>query len=184
MLDFDETLMKAETMDEVKKLKVWMFQEQVKIQAKKDELNELSHELAAEKRILEKERNALRRKIEAENKRFQDNELLVAKKLKIIENAFHQLSVDRKVLECERLNLEYEKRNFLQQKANAKAVKEQIHSYEGVLFFQGVDNELALRKRYKELLKIYHPDNRCGDTSTLLRIQEEYDSMRKQYYEV
>ena len=43
MRDFDERLMKAETPDEVKKLKLWMFQEQVKIQAKKDELDELSH---------------------------------------------------------------------------------------------------------------------------------------------
>ena len=184
MLDFDETLTKAETMEEVKKLKVWMFQEQVKIQAKRDELNELSHELTEERRLLEKERNALKRKIEAENKRFQDNELLVAKKLKIIENAFQQISVDRKVLECERLNLEYEKRNFMQQKANAKVVREQMHSYEDVMFFQGIDNELALRKRYKELLKIYHPDNRCGDTNTLLRIQTEYDHMKKQYYEI
>ena len=30
MRDFDERLMKAETSDEVKKLKLWMFQEQVK----------------------------------------------------------------------------------------------------------------------------------------------------------
>ena len=49
MRDFDERLMKAETSDEVKKLKLWMFQEQVKIQAKKDELDELSHKLQEEK---------------------------------------------------------------------------------------------------------------------------------------
>lgn len=184
MFDFDEKLAQAETMDELKKMKIWLFQEQVKIQARKDELNELNQELKAERRLLDKERNALKRKIEAEKKRFQDNELLVARKLKIIENAYQQLAVDRKVLECERLNLEYEKRNFMQQKANAREVVEQMNSYEGVLFFQGVDNELALRKRYKELLKIYHPDNRCGDTTTLLRIQNEYDDMKKRYYEV
>lgn len=49
MRDFDERLMKAETPDEVKKLKLWMFQEQVKIQAKKDELDELSHKLQEER---------------------------------------------------------------------------------------------------------------------------------------
>ena len=47
-MDFDEMLTKAETMDDMKKAKVWMFQEQVRIQARKDELNEQSHKLAVE----------------------------------------------------------------------------------------------------------------------------------------
>ena len=60
MRDFDERLMKAETSDEVKKLKLWMFQEQVKIQAKKDELDELSHKLQEEKRTLERGQKCIR----------------------------------------------------------------------------------------------------------------------------
>ena len=106
MRDFDERLMKAETSDEVKKLKLWMFQEQVKIQAKKDELDELSHKLQEEKRTLERDRNALDIKIKTENKRFDQNEIFMSKKQQIIENAFRQLALDRKALECERLNLE------------------------------------------------------------------------------
>lgn len=112
MRDFDERLMKAETSDEVKKLKLWMFQEQVKIQAKKDELDELSHKLQEEKRTLERDRNALDIKIKTENKRFDQNEIFMSKKQQIIENAFRQLALDRKALECERLNLEYEKVNL------------------------------------------------------------------------
>ena len=112
MRDFDERLMKAETPDEVKKLKLWMFQEQVKIQAKKDELDELSHKLQEEKRTLERDRNALDIKIKTENKRFDQNEIFMSKKQQIIENAFRQLALDRKALECERLNLEYEKVNL------------------------------------------------------------------------
>ncbi len=56
-------------------------------------------------------------------------------------------------------------------------------AYDGTSFFRGVDSELSLRKRYKELLKIFHPDNKCGDTKTLIKIQTEYDSLRSQYYE-
>ena len=40
----------------------------------------------------------------------------------------------------------------------------ELGAYDGDKFFRGVDSELALRKRYKELLKIFHPDNKCGDT--------------------
>ena len=213
MRDFDERLMKAETSDEVKKLKLWMFQEQVKIQAKKDELDELSHKLQEEKRTVERDRNALDIKIKTENKRFDQNEIFMSKKQQIIENAFRQLALDRKALECERLNLEkgkvykvddyenhngnfwyhveYEKGKFAKQKLHSRANSDSMgagtfeNNYCGsCVFFSGVDNELALRKRYKELLKIFHPDNRCGDTKTLLLIQKEYEKMKRQYYEV
>ena len=108
MVDFDDKLMKAETSEEVRSLKLWMFQERVKIQAKKDELNELSLKLQEEKRTLERDRNALNMKIKAENKRFNDNEKFMSQKQKIIEDAFRQLALDKKTLECERLNFEYE----------------------------------------------------------------------------
>ena len=187
MRDFDERLMKAETPDEVKKLKLWMFQEQVKIQSKKDELDELSHKLQEEKRTLERDRNALDIKIKTENKRFDQNEIFMSKKQQIIENAFRQLALDRKALECERLNLEYEKGKFAKQKVHSRANSDSMgagtfeNNYCGsCVFFRGVDNELALRKRYKELLKIFHPDNRCGDTKTLLLIQKEYEKMKNE----
>lgn len=184
MLDFDEKLSKAETSDDIKKMKVWMFQEQVKIQVKKDELQDLSRELQEERRTLERERNALDVKIKAANKRFNDNEVFMAKKQKIIENAFQQLAIDRKALECERLNFEYEKSRYKRQRmSNARSTQFDSSAYDGSVFFRGVDNELALRKRYKELIKIFHPDNKCGDTKTLLRIQTEYESLRRQYEE-
>ena len=51
----------------------------------------------------------------------------------------------------------------------------------GELFFIGVESKTALKKRYKQLLKIYHPDNLCGDTETLQEINHEYDRLLKQY---
>lgn len=187
MVDFDYELMNAKNQEDLKKLKVWMFQEQVKIQAKADELLEVSRELLEEKKTLERERKELDIKIKAENKRSRDNEVLMAKKLKMIEEAYQQMALEKKALECERLNLEYEREKLRRMKASNQNVKERrttTNVYEGIVFFNGVDNQLALRKRYKELLKIFHPDNRCGDTDTLQRIQSEYDSMRKKYYEV
>lgn len=188
MVDFDDKLMKAETSEEVRNLKLWMFQERVKIQAKKDELNELSLKLQEEKRTLERDRNALNMKIKAENKRFNDNEKFMSQKQKIIEDAFRQLALDKKTLECERLNFEYEKGKYVRQRFNARKNSYDndsfdSSSYTGCIFFQGVDSELALRKRYKELLKIFHPDNKCGDTRTLLLIQKEYEKIKRQYYE-
>ena len=184
MLDFDEKLGKAETSDEIKKMKVWLFQEQVKIQVKQEELQDLSRELQEEKRTLERERNALDVKIKAANKRFNDNEVFMAKKQKIIEDAFGQLALDRKALQCERMNFEYEKSHYKRQKmSNARSTQFDSSAYDGSVFFRGVDNELALRKRYRDLLKIFHPDNMCGDTKTLLLIQTEYENLRRKYEE-
>lgn len=192
MVEFEEELQRGEdeTPDDVRKLKTWMFQEQVRIQARRDELMEFNHELMEIKQELEKEKNALSIREEALKKRFNDNEAFIAKKLKIIEDAYRQLDVDKKALECEKLNFEHERSKYRRQKMSGVGNRSNVYqyngaseAYDGTSFFRGVDSELALRKRYKELLKIFHPDNKCGDTKTLIKIQAEYDSLRSQYYE-
>jgi len=185
MLNFAEQLNRIEASEDIKQIKAWMFQEQVRIQAKQEELEELNHSLQELKKSLEAEQTALDLKEKTIKKRFDDNEAFIAKKLKIIENAYQQLAVDRKSLECERLNFEHEKNKYRRQKMSGMKVHQfDTGAYDGTSFFRGVDSELALRKRYKELLKIFHPDNKCGDTKTLLLIQTEYERLRSQYYEV
>ena len=185
VVNFDKKLINAETTDELKKMKIWLFQEQVRIQARADELQKLSRELQDLKWTLESERNALNYKEKTIKKRFNDSEVLIAKKKKIIEEAYQQLAIDKKALECERLNFEYEKNRYKKQKmaGNRNTYQYDSSSYDSTSFFRGVDSELSLRKRYKDLLKIFHPDNKCGDTKTLLLIQTEYERIRRQYYE-
>lgn len=36
-----------------------------------------------------------------------------------------------------------------------------------------------LKKRYKDLIKIYHPDNVAGDTRTVQEINKEYEKMKQ-----
>jgi hypothetical protein len=192
MFDFDKKLMSSETENDVKEVKAWMFQEQVRIQSKQDELQELNRELQDLRRRLEREKTRLDLREKSLNKRFNDNEIFIAKKQKIIEDAYQQLALDRKTLECERLNFEHEKSKYRRQKmagtrTNTNNAYQQSSdssaSYDNTSFFRGVDNELDLRKRYKELLKIFHPDNKCGDTKTLIRIQTEYENLKSRYYE-
>ena len=42
-----------------------------------------------------------------------------------------------------------------------------------------MNNELALKKRYRDLIKIFHPDNLAGDTNTIQMINEEYNEMKR-----
>ena len=50
----------------------------------------------------------------------------------------------------------------------------------GEMFFSGVSNQKALKKRYKELIKIYHPDSDAGDTATVAEINREYEDLKAQ----
>ena len=95
MLDFDEALMAAEDPDDIKKMKAWMFQEQVRIQSKRDELHELSRELQDLRRKLERDKNILDMRERTIQKRYDDNEIFIAKKQKIIEDAYQQLAIDQ-----------------------------------------------------------------------------------------
>ena len=48
-------------------------------------------------------------------------------------------------------------------------------------WFAGINNAEELKKRYRELMKIYHPDNQAGDTTAVQQIQEEYEKLLKKY---
>lgn len=50
----------------------------------------------------------------------------------------------------------------------------------GEMFFSGVSNKKDLKKRYKDLIKIYHPDGAAGDNATVAEINREYDNLKTQ----
>lgn len=58
--------------------------------------------------------------------------------------------------------------------------KGQEVEFDGELrYFAGIKDEASLKKRYHELLKMYHPDNQNGDTTIAQAIQKEYEYVRK-----
>ena len=59
-----------------------------------------------------------------------------------------------------------------------QTMAQELAEEEDMLFFRGVTHPLALKKRYKDLIKIYHPDNSCGDKWILQQINTEYDRLK------
>ena len=49
------------------------------------------------------------------------------------------------------------------------------------IYFTGVDSLESLKKRYHDLIKIYHPDNQNGDNTISQQIQKEYERLLKEY---
>ena len=51
----------------------------------------------------------------------------------------------------------------------------------GEMFFSGVGSKQSIKKRYRDLIKIYHPDNIDGDTETIQEINDEYNKLCAMY---
>lgn len=87
-----------------------------------------------------------------------------------------------KILEEELVKLAKEKQDVEWAKEqNCSMATGGQQTVKGELFFSGVRNEGALKKRYKDLIKIFHPDNEAGDNNTLLEINREYDNLKKAF---
>ncbi len=92
------------------------------------------------------------------------------------------------ILQAEMVRLAKEKDSFKAERANydrlinlekqGKIDREEPKVVRGDLFFCGVTDQASLKKRYKDLIKIYHPDNANGDNGTLLEITREYEELK------
>ena len=67
--------------------------------------------------------------------------------------------------------------------SNQSSFSQYVGKTEPTKWFSGVTNTEELKKRYHELMKIYHPDNKTGDVNISQQIKSEYDVLFKQYDE-
>ncbi len=164
MLDVD----KIEEKD-FSEIKLWFFKENVRISQAKQELEE-------ERRAFEREK----KKAMWELKKKKAEEDLASERLKrdldLFDKKVEVLNRELRQLASERQRFEREKAVFQENR-----VQKQTQALTPKLFFKGVDNELALKKRYRDLTKIFHPDNLNGDTDTLKYINKEYNALKKLY---
>ena len=82
----------------------------------------------------------------------------------------------------DKLQFERKKKFFdhVQAANSVDTYREEENIVHGEMFFSGVSNQKALKKRYKELIKIYHPDGDAGDTATVAEINREYEDLKAQ----
>jgi hypothetical protein len=143
-------------------------------------LEEERKTLEEQKRELELERREFARRIEFEDKRLEQQQQLFDIKLKILEEELIKLATEKQRIERQKEfyqrvgEFEYRSNYSQQGKSNGNVV-------EGELFFSGVRSKQSLKKRYKDLLKIYHPDNQDGDHDTIQEIIREYDHLSKMF---
>jgi len=160
MIDWEE-IIRTESTEELKEAKLWLFQENMRLQQERTELEQAKDKFLEERVTLRDELDALNRRTVMERKRLKEESLFFEKKMAILQDGFRQLEEDRKKLEKERRLLREEEVT-----ENTLTVVQ--------LLFRGVNNPLALRKRYRDLIKIFHPDNLFGDGELAGQINKEY----------
>lgn len=111
----------------------------------------------------------------SERSRLKQEENFFSQKMEILKGGFAQLEAERRELEKDRLMLEAEKKVY------KAAVKQSRETDLAEVLFQGVKSPLALKKRYRDLIKIFHPDNIAGDHEMVLRINEIYEELKQDY---
>lgn len=169
MIDWEE-IIKTESTEELKAAKLWLFQENMRLKQERSELDQARDKFLEERVKLRDELDALNRRTVMERKRLKEESLFFEKKMAILQDGFRQLEEDRKKLERERKLLTEEsvrqkERDSVEDSADFTAVQ---------LLFRSVNNPLALRKRYRDLIKIFHPDNLSGDGELAGQINKEY----------
>ena len=167
MIDWEE-IEKAEDIDELKEAKLWLFQENIRLQNEWKELDCARERFMDEQMRMSRELYVQNQYVIQEQKRLKEESLFFEKKMAILLDGFRQLDEDRRAFEDKRKELE-ERTSRSKESSGGPLMDETVR-----LLFRGAGNPLALRKRYKDLVKIFHPDNLFGDEELAQSINREY----------
>lgn len=160
--------------DELNELKAFLFKENIRIETERASLKELQQKVFEDRERLRRESDDVNRQIVKERQRLKDEELFFDKKMQILKNGFTALETDRKALQNARQQFEYERKT-------ASSVQRRFDADFAGTLFRGANSLLSLKKRYKDLLKIFHPDNMGGDHEMVLVINQIYEELKKNY---
>lgn len=173
MIDWDEVAAATDA-DELREAKLWLFQENIRLENERRDLETSREKYMKERISLQRELDELNRRTVMERKRLKEENLFFEKKMAILQDGFRQLDEDRR-------SLERQKRQLAEQQKSVSAESRLTVSAEAVRrMFDGIGNPLALRKRYRDLVKIFHPDNLFGDAELIQLINKEYARRREE----
>ncbi|MBE5896646.1 MAG: molecular chaperone DnaJ [Lachnospiraceae bacterium] len=135
-------------------------------------LEEQQREIDNQRRQLELDQENFSRKVQWETERIRREQHLLEMKVRILEEELQKLAADKR---------EFERQKAFYDRVSQYESQQVVHEsniVKGELFFIGVENKTSLKKRYKDLIKIYHPDNSDGDNDTVQEINNEYQRLR------
>ncbi|MCR5595031.1 MAG: hypothetical protein K6G12_04230 [Lachnospiraceae bacterium] len=163
----------------LKEVERHLAEEKARLENYEKELNEKAEEIEAmNKKFLNDrvqfrdEMNILTGQVTRERQRLKQDEQFFDKKMEILKAGFADLDKAKRELEAEKMRYEAQ---------NSYYGDDDIPGYGAPVaktLFVGITNPLMLKKRYKDLVKIYHPDNLAGDHDLFKAITIEYERLQ------
>lgn len=175
--DPDEEVMEEALEDEetVNELKTWLFKENIRLQMAQEELDRLREQVEKEKIQFQEDMHTFGHKMETDQKRLEQENRFFDQKMQILQSGFAQLDADRRKLQKEKDRFDAKREVYHEEQPYYQ------RSEMAGMLFRGVNSLLALKKRYKDLIKMYHPDNVAGDHEMVQIINQEYEELKKAY---
>lgn len=176
----DELLEKLMNGDEdtLKELKLWLFRENIRLKAERLELDQYREELTQAQLDAAEDRRQYLNHLAMERAQIRREENLIAEKLEAIKRGFEELDMDRRALNRREEDIRTKE---IQLDTKLKYSYTPEHSEVEDVLFSGVNNIIALKKRYKDLMKIYHPDCIGGDERMVHAITRSYEKLLSRY---
>lgn len=169
-----DEIMSGNDEEALKELKIWLFKENIRMNMLRNELKETQEVLEIEKKRFAEEMRSHTARMERERKLLEQENRFFDQKMKILQGGFEQLDADRR-------KFQKEKDKFVARKEIYKERDFGMRNDTVEMLFRGVNSFLALKKRYKDLMKMFHPDNVAGDHEMVQLINREYEELKKAY---
>lgn len=176
------------TIEDMASIRLWLLQENQRLEYEREEFERekraferAKNNFEAEKKLVQFSLQEQSRRIEAEKKSMNAEKRIFDQKLAILENGFKELCRDREQLMADKDRINKEAQKIFDKTGTASNRRSCQSNLNAEVFFSGVDNMLALKKRYRDLLKIFHPDNLAGDNETVQLINREYALLKQNF---
>lgn len=173
-----EKLRAVSNEEQIRSAKQWLFNEYVRVSTEASELEQMKDKFNRERATYTQEMNALNHRMVMEQKRLREEHMFFEKKLAILQRGFKELEEDRKKLEQEKKQLKYAQNNKNRSDRESTSIRDAEEFV--ALLFRNISNSLTLQKRYRDLVKIYHPDNFCGDEYLVQLINKEFKRRKEE----
>ena len=171
-----ETLQSADD-DRLGEIKLWLFKESIRLRDERHELEMERADFLNERENTREENRRYEEHLATRSRQLRREEELIDQKHQVIKRGFEELDRDRQSLNAREASIrsqEAQLREKLEQSytADCKEVNE--------VLFRGADNILLLKKRYKDLVKMFHPDCLGGDAEMVKSLNRTYDRLIKE----
>ena len=176
-MSVEEMFEKLEAVDEecqLKEIKLWLFKESVRLRDEKFDLEMQRKDFLNERENAREDNRRYEARLETRSEQIRREEELIEQKHAVIKRGFEELDRDRQAINAREQSLREREAQLEERIAGSLSLEsKEVND----VLFRGADNILLIKKRYKDLLKMFHPDCLGGDTEMVKSLNRTYDRL-------